>query len=218
MLRAMFRRLKKSESKDPSADEVKENNAKTDISVPEEADDDTSKNGKTKQDDFFHIDEETFHAWQTAYEQAEENAMQEQAKASSECCNLTFQLVLLCLVVAKIEKNYENDDPNDTGFNMFWILFPFFIIFGCICCCCALLIYGAAPGSAEDLNDIVAGDEGKGYDAENPAPPESGDGGKEPESESRDDDGTKQEDTDTEKVTKEDEEPKTDDIKMDDLD
>jgi hypothetical protein len=79
--------------------------------------------------------------------------MQEQAKACTECCNVTVQLTLLCLIVAKIEKNYDNVDPNDTGFNVFWILFPFFLFFGLVCCCCAILIYGAAPGSATDLQD-----------------------------------------------------------------
>lgn len=130
----------------------------------------SSKGNAQDDDDFIHLDEETFRAWQSAYEQAEETAMQHQAKASSECCNLTFQLILICLVVAKIEKNWENDNPNDTGFNVFWILFPFFLFFGLICCCCVLLIYGAAPGS--DLQGDAEGNTNNedGHDIENPEP------------------------------------------------
>jgi hypothetical protein len=123
-----------------------------------------------------HIDEETFHAWQSAYEQAEENAMQEQAKASSECCNLTLQLILLCLIVAKVDKAYESVDPNDSGFNVFWILAPFFIFFGVICCCCTLLIYGAAPGNAEEIYDDAVPGKSEEVDPENPPsndPPEA---------------------------------------------
>jgi curved DNA-binding protein CbpA len=128
----------------------------------------TSKVCGKDDEDFIHLDEETFRAWQSAYEQAEENAMQQQAKASSECCNLTFQLMLLCLVVAKIQKNWENDNPNDTGFNVFWILFPFFLFFALICCLCVLLIYGAVPGS--DLQEVAEGDVhgGEGQDVETP--------------------------------------------------
>ena len=70
----------------------------------------------------------------------------------------------MCLIVAKIEKSYMRDDPNDVGFDMFVILIPFFVIFGVLCCCCTLLIYGAAPGSASDLHD-AAPDE---PDPENP--------------------------------------------------
>jgi hypothetical protein len=132
------------------------------------ADDTTAKETPEKAENI-HIDEETFHAWQSAYEQAEENAMQEQAKASSECCNLTLQLILLCLIVAKVEKAYDSDDPSDSGFNMFWILAPFFIFFGIICCCCTLLIYGATPGNLADLPDTVD-NEADNFDPENPPP------------------------------------------------
>jgi hypothetical protein len=83
--------------------------------------------------------------------------MQEQAKACTECCNLTAQLTILCLVVAKIEKNYDNFDPQDTGFNTFWILFPFFMFFGLLCCCCALVIYGAAADLEDGVESAGAG-------------------------------------------------------------
>lgn len=104
--------------------------------------------------EYIHLDEETFHAWQSAYEEAERGAMEEQAKASVECCNLSVQLMVIAMVVAKIETGYwNNDTPNDPGFNTFWILFPFFLFFGLLLCCCACLIYGAEPGNASDLTN-----------------------------------------------------------------
>jgi hypothetical protein len=104
-------------------------------------------------DENIDIDEETFRAWQNAYAEVEESAMQEQAKASSECCNLSIQLIILCLIVGKVSSSYRSEDPSDVGFSAFWILFPFFLFFGVICCCCTLLIYGAESGSTEDLNE-----------------------------------------------------------------
>ena len=110
-------------------------------------------------EDHIHIDEETFHAWQNAYEEAERGAMEQQAKASMECCNLGVQLMVIIMVVAKIEDCYwDNDDPNDPGFNTFWILFPFFLFFGLVLCCCACLIYGAEPGKASDLQASDVGE------------------------------------------------------------
>jgi hypothetical protein len=103
-------------------------------------------------DENIHIDEETFRAWQNAYVEAEKSAMEAQAKAATDCCILTFQLILLCLIVSKIERNYDDIDPDDVGFNVFWILSPLFFVFGCIGCCCACLIYGASSGISADLN------------------------------------------------------------------
>lgn len=114
-------------------------------------------------DENIHIDEETFHAWQNAYEEAERGAMEEQAKASAECCNLSVQLMVIIMVVAKIEDTYwDNDDPSDPGFNTFWILFPFFLFFGLVLCCCACLIYGAEPGKASDLQESENAEEATG--------------------------------------------------------
>lgn len=130
-----------------------------------------SDNGIEKDDEeYIHLDEETFHAWQSAYEQAEENAMQQQAKSSSECCSLTLQLILLSLVVAKIQQNWGDANPDDPGFNVFWILFPFFLFFGVACCCCAIMIYGASPGTESDLQDgpEAKASNGESLDIENP--------------------------------------------------
>jgi hypothetical protein len=103
------------------------------------------------------IDEETYRAWQSAYEEAESGAIEEQAKASSEWCYLTVQLMVLIMVVAKIDQGYwenDDDDSSDHGFNTFWILFPFFLFFGLILCCCACLIYRAEPGTASDFQGL----------------------------------------------------------------
>ena len=130
---------------------------KTEQDLP--ADEKTDK-GNTC-DDHVDIDEEDYYAWQSAYEQAEQDANKEKAQFFSEGCFLIFQIILLCLVVAKIEKNYNKMNPNDTGFNVFWILFPFFLLFGLICCCCTLLIFGAQEHSGEESDE-------KDYDPENP--------------------------------------------------
>ncbi len=112
--------------------------------------------------DEIHLDQDTYDAFQSAYQEADEDERQERAKSCTEACLLIFQIIILCLVVAKIEKNYDSVDPTDVGFNVFWILFPFFLFFGCILCCCAVLIFGAAP---EDLQDEVGEAE---LDPENP--------------------------------------------------
>jgi hypothetical protein len=129
--------------------------------APEEKKDDNSDaESKDKDDDDepdepnIHIDEETFKAWQNAYEAAEQGAMEEQAKSSMECCTLSIKIMLLCLVVAKVEKNFDKDDPENVGFNTFWIIFPFLLFFGCVFCCCSCAIYGASPGDAADLHEV----------------------------------------------------------------
>lgn len=141
----------------------------------EEAKDENGEDaGEEDGDDGVHIDEETFKAWQSAHEEAAKSAMEQQAKASSAVCNLIIQLGIIIMVVAKIDKNYDNDDPEDVGFNTFWILTPFFAFFGVILCCCACLIYGAAPGRASDLNGGTPPDNANGNaaggDVETPSP------------------------------------------------
>ncbi|KAL3930495.1 MAG: hypothetical protein SGARI_004468 [Bacillariaceae sp.] len=68
-------------------------------------------------------------------------------------------------MVSKLDKS---EDPTDPGFSMFWLLFIPFLFFGICLCCSALLIFGAAPGSASDLNDTADNEQ---HDAENPAEP-----------------------------------------------
>jgi hypothetical protein len=160
------------EREKPAKKEVKEayteSNMPSDEKKSEEEKEGSDKDEKNDDDDgHVHIDEDTFRAFQSAYAEAEQDAMQEQAKASTNCCSVSFQLLLICLVVAKLEKSFQNDDPDDVGFNTFWIMFPFFLFFGLICCTCACFVYGAGPG---DMSDLVS-EEGDGEaDEENPAP------------------------------------------------
>ena len=145
-------------------------------STDEDKKSDDGKNDGGQDEEHIHLDEESFRAFQSAYAEAEENAMQEQAKASTNCCGTCFQLLLLCLVVAKLDKAYENDDPDDVGFNTFWILFPLLLIFGLGCCICSCLIYGA-NGELSDMMDQEGGEEdgqehnNHGGDEEAPASP-----------------------------------------------
>ena len=105
--------------------------------------------------DTFNLDEDTYQAWQSAYQQAEKDTKKERSKSCTEACVLIFQIMILCLVVSKIDKNFDSTDPYDVGFNVFWILFPFFLIFGISCCCCAMLIFGAAPDKlGEEIEQV----------------------------------------------------------------
>merc|ERR1712238_613141 len=87
-------------------------------------------------------------------DKTEKNSMKEKSRFFFECCIIIFQIIVLCMIVVKIEKNYnEVNQPDDTGFNIFWILFPFLLFFGLICGCCTLLIYGASQENQEDEID-----------------------------------------------------------------
>ena len=115
-------------------------------------------------DDGIELEEDTYFDFEDDYHEAEKDAKNERAQSCSESVGLIIQIILLCLVVAKIDKNFDNVDryPGDVGFNVFWILFPFFLFFGLTLCCCALLIFGAAPEQPEGETDQVE------YDPENP--------------------------------------------------
>jgi len=90
-----------------------------------------------------HIDEETYKEWQSAYEEAENSAMEAQAKAMGNGCYAIFKLIIMVLLVLKLEQDYENDD--DVGFNAVWIIFPTLVVGGIILCCCACLIFCSPP-------------------------------------------------------------------------
>mmetsp|Transcript_20731 Transcript_20731/g.43969 ORF Transcript_20731/g.43969 Transcript_20731/m.43969 type:complete len:608 (-) Transcript_20731:1995-3818(-) len=178
--------IEKNIAEEKGRDEIKEENNKkeTAISSTEESLELEQKtdveDGSAKiADEYNFFDEGTYHDFESAYAQAENDSKQERAKSCSESCSIIFQLIILCLVVAKIEKSYEYlygyDD--DTGFNVFWILFPFFLIFGCVGCCCALLIFGSTADSlgdeTDDNNDNDDDNDnenvvGSQYDPENP--------------------------------------------------
>lgn len=136
--------------------------------------------GEAKEEEpHFAFDEEAFHAWQSAYAQAEESAMEKQAKAQSTCCLVCFQLLIVCLIVGKLEQDYENYD-GDAGYNAFWILFPIFLIAGILLCCCSCLIYGAGAEGLDELveraktqDDDVEQEEPNAAETTNEATPES---------------------------------------------
>ncbi|VEU40429.1 unnamed protein product [Pseudo-nitzschia multistriata] len=113
--------------------------------------------GGAEDDDFF-VDEDTYQQWESAYEEATADAKNEMANACSDSCGIVFQIIILCLVVAKIEQSYDGADPDDTGFSVFWILFPFFLIFGLTGCCCAMLIFGAEPDTLGGETNEAEGD------------------------------------------------------------
>jgi DnaJ domain len=87
--------------------------------------------------------EEKFRQYQQHLHQDDENErMQEKLNAMSSCCLLSFQLLLLCLVVAKLE---HDSDVDNTGFNAFWVLFPILVLAGLVLLCCSTCIYAKNP-------------------------------------------------------------------------
>ena len=108
------------------------------------------------------FNEETFHEWYSAHRQAEQSAMEARAKAQSACCWFCFQLVILCLIIGKLDQDYDNTD-DDAGYNAFWILFPVFAVMGMVLCCCSCLIYGAGASTLEGLAE-----QNKQHDDANP--------------------------------------------------
>ena len=100
-----------------------------------------------------HIDEDMFHEFESAYQEAEESAMEAQAKSQANCCSALFQLTMFCLLVGKLEQDYMRGENESPGYNAFWILFPIFLVFGCAMCMCGCLIYTA--GESEGFDHLV---------------------------------------------------------------
>jgi hypothetical protein len=120
-----------------------------------------------------HIDEETFRAWQQSQAEAESSAMERQAKAQSTCCFASFQLIIVCVIVGKLEHSYDNTTPGDTGYSAFWALFPIFLVTGLVLCCCSCLIYGA--GGSSSLDSLVERAKHHGEDDAQPTHEGAGD-------------------------------------------
>jgi curved DNA-binding protein len=126
------------------------------------------------QDDGEHaeMDEETYNKFHQAYQQAEANAAEAQAKAASNMCPLLFQLVMMCLVVGKLDQDVPDD--GEIGYNALWIIFPIFLVAGCTLCCWACLIYGAGLEGLDHLVERAAGTTtGESSDEEAPKVPEN---------------------------------------------
>jgi DnaJ domain len=86
-----------------------------------------------------HVDHETFAEWNQAYQEAQASAKEAQLKGQGNCCSILVQVMMMSLIVGKLEQAYTEPDG---GFNAIWILFPIFVLSGCILCCCACMIYG----------------------------------------------------------------------------
>jgi hypothetical protein len=55
--------------------------------------------------------------------------------------------------VGKLQQDYQRDPDEKPGYSAFWILFPIFLIFGCVFLACACFIYGA--GENEGFDNLV---------------------------------------------------------------
>jgi hypothetical protein len=154
--------------------------------------------GGEEDDEFmFEMDEDTFHFYQQAEQEAEGKAVEAKSRAIGRFCNLIFQAILASLFVAKLNQVYEERDDEDmdgsgtSSFSTFWILFPFLLCSGCIICCFSCAIFGAsgidsAMSSEDDgKNDGNGGGDAQGTGASDtdviqiPPPPSLGDVAKE---------------------------------------
>ena len=119
----------------------------------DQKDDQAQEATEDDDDEAFFMDEDMRREWESAYQEAEHSAMEAQAKAQAECCGGLFQIMLLCLLVGKLEQDYERAPNESTGYSAFWIIFPVFVVFGCVLCSCACIIYGA--GESQGMDHLV---------------------------------------------------------------
>jgi hypothetical protein len=112
-----------------------------------------------------HIDPEMFAEWSQAYQEAQASAKEAQLKGQVNCCSTLLQVIMMSLIVGKLEQAYTEPDG---GFNAIWILFPIFVISGCILCCCACMIYGVGGEAFEETQD-QGGDDQEAPTTEEPA-------------------------------------------------
>ncbi|KAL3816524.1 hypothetical protein ACHAXA_000815 [Cyclostephanos tholiformis] len=123
--------------------------------------------GVEEDDEFmFEMDEDTFHFYQQAEQEAEGKAVEARSKAIGRFCNLIFEAILASLFVAKLNQVYEESDYEDmdgsgtSSFSTFWILFPFLLCSGCIICCFSCAIFGASSIDSA----MASEDDGKNSD------------------------------------------------------
>ena len=119
----------------------------------------------------FEMDEDTFRYFQQAEVEAENKATEAQSKAIGSFCNIIFQAIIASLFVVKLNQLYGERDEESmdgtTSFSTFWILFPFFVISGCIVSCFACAIFGASNfESAMSSEDAGVHNDGRGGDDE----------------------------------------------------
>ena len=81
------------------------------------------------------------------YQSLDPDEERERATRGMNCCSSCCILIVLCLIIAKLEQSYStdaadnNESDNEESFNTMWILFPLFLLSGCIilmftCCIC----------------------------------------------------------------------------------
>ena len=99
------------------------------------------------------VDEDAFHTLQSTYTQAEHDSLEEAVQSVADLCWTSLQLVTLCMIVAKLDKNYKNDDLDDVGFNTIWILFPYLLCFGFYCYFNLCWLRGTGRKAPKEEND-----------------------------------------------------------------
>ena len=94
-----------------------------------------------------HEPNEEFERWQSVYEYTEVRNLQSPLPS----CEVFFSIMITCLIVAKLDHDYGNTDPNNPGFNAFFIiLIPFCLAL--IICICAIA-YGCAQLTREEYGN-----------------------------------------------------------------
>jgi len=128
-----------------SEDTVNEANEDDDIDIEEE----------------FQMDEDAFHYYQQAEQEADNKATEAQSKAIASFCSIIFQTIIAVLFVVKLNRSYANEDEivvdGGSSYSAFWILFPIFLIAGIIVCCflCAICC-------ARDFDKAMSDESGNG--------------------------------------------------------
>ena len=114
-----------------------------DDSAEETSDTDSNQ----REDDPENMVHEEFERWQSVYETTETNTM----RIRNIPVSTLFAILTVCLLVAKLDTSYANDDPGDVGFDAFLvILVPFSVAISL--CCCAILA-GCVELALEDSNN-----------------------------------------------------------------
>ena len=144
-------------------------------------DDDDDDDNNNDDNDAKEEEEEAYRRWQEHMRgEAGSEYMEQQVKSLSGCCSLCFQLILLCLIVAKLEADYSDvgetfdDDNGIDGFSAFWVLFPIFFVAGILLLCCAGCIFAREDKTMPNVtaaSNAASGEENPGQDTIIPPAP-----------------------------------------------
>lgn len=112
-------------------------------------------------EDDFQMDEDTFHYYQQAEQEADTKATEAQSKAIASFCNIIFQTIIAVLFVVKLNRAYADKDEivvdGGSSYSAFWILFPIFLIAGVTVCC-----FFCAICCARDIDKAMSDESGGG--------------------------------------------------------